>query len=86
MNNKRTKDRARATPSVDKPVNWSRLRQIFSHLTYRRQPIMDGLVFGPVVDAQTPEELAKMTDESHRRRDPETEAGVMRPSARTARL
>jgi hypothetical protein len=46
----------------ERPVDWARLRQRYASLTYRRRPILDGLVFlGIVVEAADPRELAAET-------------------------
>jgi len=47
----------------DKPVNWARLRQRYTSLTCRRQPVLDGVVFaGIVVEATDPKELTVETE------------------------
>ncbi len=50
-------------PQEERPVNWARLRQRYTSLTYRRKPMLDGLVTsGIVVEARGPNELAIQTD------------------------
>jgi hypothetical protein len=47
----------------EKPVNWARLRQRYTSLMFRREPVLDGLVFsGIVVEARDPEELVIETE------------------------
>jgi hypothetical protein len=57
-------ERELAAPKVDRPVNWSRLHQIYSNMTLRGgiRVFPKGLVFGPLVDATTPEELEEQTN------------------------
>ena len=62
MGNKRTKERARVQTG-ETSVNWSRLRQIFSNLSHRGTRIFKGFAFGPVVEASSPAEADKATDE-----------------------
>ena len=63
MSTKRSKERARAAIQEDKPVNWDHLHQRFTSLTYRRTPILDGLVAGGViVEARSPEEAVAATE------------------------
>lgn len=60
-------DELRANPT---PINHSRLRQIFSNMSFRSherggtRPFADH-VLGPQVEARTPEELVERTDEAH---------------------
>ena len=60
-------DELRAKPT---PINHSRLRQIFSNMSFRSherggtRPFADH-VLGPQVEARTPEELVERTDEAH---------------------
>jgi hypothetical protein len=66
---KRTKERARAArlaPREDLPVNKSRLLQLFVNTEFRGgfKPFKDH-VFGPEVEARTPEELVERTDEAY---------------------
>ena len=50
-------------PKEVRPVNWSRLRQLHTGLTYRRQPVLDGLVFiWVVVEARGPAEMVAKTE------------------------
>ena len=50
-------------PRADTPVNWSRLRQLFSNLSHRGTRIFKDHVLSPVVvDARTPEEAAILTE------------------------
>jgi hypothetical protein len=45
-------------------VNWDRLRQIYTNMTCRRQPVLQDLVLSNItVDATTPEELVAKTKE-----------------------
>ena len=47
----------------EKPVNWSRLRQVYMNLTHRRAPVLNGLVFtGIVVETRNPEEMVANTE------------------------
>ena len=51
------------TPVADTPVNWSRLRQIFSNLSHRGTPLFRDYVLSPVVvDAKNPEDAAALSD------------------------
>ena len=71
---RRTRRRRRKTepptanePAVEKPVNWSRLRQVFGNLTARgiAKPIFYGFVHAPVVvEASSPEEAEEKTNEA----------------------
>lgn len=64
MMSRRTRERAREDRSQDKPVDWVRLRQKFTSLTSRRNPVLQELILiGDPVDAQTPEEAARKLDE-----------------------
>jgi hypothetical protein len=60
-------DELRANPT---PINHSRLRQVFSTMSFRShvkggtKPFADH-VLGPQVQASTPEELVERTDEAH---------------------
>ena len=50
-------------PRADTPVNWSRLRQIFSNLSHRGTPLFRDYVLSPVVvDAKNPEDAAALSD------------------------
>ncbi len=64
---KRTKERARAArlaPGEDLPVNKSRLHQLFTNMEHRGFKPFRDFVFGPEVEARTPEELVERTDEA----------------------
>jgi len=50
-------------PVVERPVNWSRLRQIFGNLSHRGTKIFPNHVLSPVVvDARSPEDAAALSD------------------------
>ena len=47
----------------DRPVNWSRLRQIFGNLSHRGTRIFEGYVLSlVVVDAKNPEDAAVLSE------------------------
>ena len=55
--------RAQVVPAADTPVNWSRLRQMFSTLSHRGTKLFRHHVLAPaVVDASSPEEMIEATE------------------------
>lgn len=60
--------RKRKSPRPDPPrgpINVSRILQVLGNLTFRRQPVLQDLVFSGIeVDAATPEELAEKTEQA----------------------
>jgi hypothetical protein len=66
VSNRRTKERARVARSAprDLPVNTSRLRRLFVKMEHRGTKPFKDLVFGPEVEARTPEELVERMDEA----------------------
>lgn len=59
---KRTKERARERSTENKPPDVARLRAKFGSMTSRRQPVLELVTFGPIVDAKTPAELVEKVD------------------------
>jgi hypothetical protein len=65
----RAEEEHRLHPPAPTSINFSRLRQIFSTMSFRSHEKggtrpFDGFVLGPNVRATTPEELAEKTDEA----------------------
>ena len=66
----KTEEEHRLHPPDLGPINHSRLRQLFSNMTFRSHekggtmPFKD-FVFGPNVEAKTPQELVERTDAAH---------------------
>jgi hypothetical protein len=61
---RRSKPEPAPAPVVeDRPVNWSRLRQVFGNLSHRGTKIFKHHVLSPVVvDAKNPEDAAVLSD------------------------
>ena len=56
---------APVVPVADAPVNWSRLRQLFTNMSHRGTKLFDGYVLAPVVvDLDDPRALAEATEQA----------------------
>ncbi len=47
---------------VEKPINYDRLRQIYTNMTCRRQVVLSVVPLGIEVEASSPEEMIEKTD------------------------